>query len=146
MARPPRIPVWLGLNQPVIYFVTLCVERRARVLDNAKAFAAIENFCRDSTAWDTVAAVIMPDHLHALAAPHDRDASVTQYSAGLKRYVRRATEATWKWQVGVFDRLLRREESAQEKWMYMRENPVRAGFVQRWEEWPYFIGYRESKA
>jgi len=85
----------------------------------------------------------MPDHLHALVAPQDRDASVTQYSAGLKRYVRRVTSADWKWQVGVFDRLLRREESAEQKWWYMRENPVRAGLVRQWEDWPYFIGYRE---
>lgn len=84
----------------------------------------------------------MPDHLHALVAPRDRDAKITQYSAGLKRQVRRQTQAEWKWQDGVFDRLLRREESAEAKWVYMRENPVRAGLVGRWEDWPYFIGYR----
>jgi hypothetical protein len=27
---------------------------------------------------------------------------------------------------------------------YIRENPVRAGFVTRWENWPYLIGYNES--
>jgi len=84
----------------------------------------------------------MPDHLHALVAPQDRDAKIAQYSAGLKRYVRRHTRAEWKWQEGVFDRLLRHEDSAEAKWIYMRENPVRAGLVERWEHWPYFIGYR----
>ncbi len=141
MARPPRIPVWLAWDQPVIYFVTLCVERRQRVLDNAPAFHAIATFARASTTWQTVAAVVMPDHMHALIAPKNREAPVVQYSAGLKRHVRRVVQAPWKWQEGVFDRLLRREESAAEKWLYMRENPVRAGLVERWEAWPYFIGY-----
>ena len=52
-----------------------------------------------------------------------------RYSAGLKRFVRRETNAVWKWLDGVFDRLLRRDECAESKWIYMRENPVRAGLV-----------------
>ena len=145
MARPPRIPVWLPSDQPVIYFVTLCVAGRQPVLDNPAAFSAVEAFCRACSTWQTIAAVVMPDHLHALIAPREREAPVTQYSAGLKRHVRRATQAAWKWQEGVFDRLLRREESAESKWLYMRENPVRAGLVGRWEDWPYFIGYAPKK-
>ena len=46
-----------------------------------------------------------------------------------------------KWQDGVFDQLLRRDESAESKWIYMQENPVCAGLVRRWEDWPYAIGY-----
>jgi len=59
----------------------------------------------------------------------------------LKRFVRRETNAAWKWQDGVFDRLLRRDESAESKWIYMREDPVRAGLVRLWEDWSYAIGY-----
>jgi hypothetical protein len=36
--------------------------------------------------------------------------------------------------------LLRSDESAEQKWQYMRENPVRAGLVQEWSDWPYRIG------
>ena len=32
-----------------------------------------------------------------------------------------------------FDRLLRSDVSAEEKWQYLRENRVRAGLVTRWE-------------
>ena len=45
---------------------------------------------------------------------------------------------------GGFDRLLRAEESPQEKWLYMRQNPVRAGLVRRPEEWPYQMGLGEA--
>jgi len=34
---------------------------------------------------------------------------------------------------------LRREESYTQKWRYVRENPLRAGFVDQWEQWP-FVG------
>jgi REP element-mobilizing transposase RayT len=86
----------------------------------------------------------MPDHFHALVCPtKDREAKIAQFSAGLKRFVRSQTQAAWKWQEGVFDRLLRRDEFAESKWFYIRENPVRAGLVERWEDWPYLIDYGE---
>ena len=142
MARPPRIPVWLPFNQAVTYFITFCVADRRPTLNNPENFGAVLNFCDLHEHWQTLAAVVMPDHFHALVRPRaSRDARITQYSAGLKRFVRRETKAAWKWRDGVFDRLLRRDESAESKWIYMRENPVRAGLVRRWEDWPFAIGY-----
>jgi REP element-mobilizing transposase RayT len=41
------------------------------------------------------------------------------------------------WQPGFFDHLLRSEESYEQKWRYVRENPVRAGLASRAEDWPY---------
>ena len=38
---------------------------------------------------------------------------------------------------GLFDHILRNDESYPEKWKYMRENAVRAGLVQRAHDWPY---------
>jgi hypothetical protein len=56
MGHPPRIPVSLGLDQSVIYFVTFCVEGRRHVLDNDDAFAA---FCQAIARldWHIIAAV-----------------------------------------------------------------------------------------
>jgi REP element-mobilizing transposase RayT len=116
MARPPRIPVWLQWEQRLMYFVTLCVKHRKHVLATPSIFAAIEQFCRENTKWKTTAAVIMPDHMHALVSPKlERDERITQFSAALKRFVRAETGADWQWQHGVFDRLLRRNESAESK-------------------------------
>ena len=130
MARPPRIPIWLKHDQVVTYFVTLCVEDRRSVLANPAAFRAIQTFCRANANWRTIAAVAMPDHFHASVC-------------SLKRFVRSQTQATWKWQDDVFDRLLRKDEFAESKWFYIRENPVRARLVERWEDWPYLIDYGE---
>ena len=130
MARPPRIPMLLSLNRTVTYFITICVANRRPTLNNPEVFGAILRFCDLPEEWQTLAAVVMPDHMHALVRPlAGHDAKVTQCSAGLKRFVRRETKAAWKWQDGVFDRLLRRNEFAESKWIYMRENPVRAGLV-----------------
>ena len=144
MSRPSRIPVWLPPDQSVVYFITICTADRQRVLNNPQVFSAVKDYGAANPHWQTLAAVIMPDHLHALVSALDRDARVTQFSAGLKRFVLREVNANWKWQEGVFDRLLRREESAESKWLYMRENAVRAGLVPRWEDWPYYIGFRDD--
>ena len=50
----------------------------------------------------------------------------------------RGGEATaWDFQDGFFDHLIRHSESYTEKWNYVRDNPVRAQFVETPDEWPY---------
>ncbi len=62
-------------------------------LNNPEVFGAILKFCDLHEDWQTLAAVVMPDHFHALVRPlASRDAKITQYSAGLKRFVRRETK------------------------------------------------------
>ncbi len=86
----------------------------------------------------------MPDHLHVLVAPtKERDATLGNFSAALKRWMRHELKASWKWQPGCFDRLLRSGDSLHEKWLYVQENPVRAGLVQHWEDWPYRYEFNE---
>ena len=41
------------------------------------------------------------------------------------------------WQKGFFDHVIRSEESYEQKWVYVRDNPVRAGLVRSAEDWPY---------
>jgi len=41
------------------------------------------------------------------------------------------------WQKGFFDHILRSGEAYSQKWDYVRENPVRAGLVTDWREWPF---------
>lgn len=140
VGHPPRIPVLLGLDQPVIYFITFCVQNREPVLANQGVFVA---FCQAIAEldWKIIAAVLMPDHVHLLAAPDERDASAGSLSAMIKRKMRKRLSAGWQWQPGCFDRLLRKEEFAEFKWEYIRENPVRAGLVSHWSDWPYQIGF-----
>jgi len=41
------------------------------------------------------------------------------------------------WQAEFFDHVLRSAESYSLKWEYVRENPVRAGLVERADDWPW---------
>ena len=51
--------------------------------------------------------------------------------------------------IGFFDHMLRDNENLMQKGEYVRQNPVRAGLVKDWQEWPYqgliyaFDGYRD---
>jgi putative transposase len=174
MAHPPRIPVWLPPGQDVVYFITFCVQDRRPVLANAATLRALEHALTRLTDWWVYAAILMPDHLHLLAAPtRDRETPVGNLTGALKRWIRQElrTSATttasgalalqqtgdaqnqivgqpprlaslnWQWQTGSFDRLLRRDESAQAKWEYIRENPVRKKLVKDWRDWPFKIGF-----
>jgi putative transposase len=141
MGHPPRIPVWLKWDQEVVYFLTFCVAGRRKVLANDEAFAAFEAAIARLTNWNVIAAVLMADHAHLLIAPHDREAAVGNASGAIKRWIRQRMNAEWQWQPGSFDRLLRSDESAEEKWQYIRENPVRAGLVEKWQDWPYRFGF-----
>ena len=92
-----------------------------------------------------LAAVLMPDHLHVVVAPSERGGRLGNFSAALKRWMRKELNASWEWQPGCFDRLLRSHESLHEKWLYIQENPVRAGFVKEWKDWPYRFEFNEEQ-
>jgi REP element-mobilizing transposase RayT len=138
MGHPPRIPVWLRWEQSVVYFVTICVANRRPVLANDRVFKAFKSAAARLRDWTVLAAILMPDHIHFLASPtEDREAKLGNLSGALKRWMRQELNASWQWQTGSFDRLLRGGESLREKWLYIEENPVRAGLVSSWEDWPY---------
>jgi REP element-mobilizing transposase RayT len=146
--RPPRIPNWLPWEQEFIYFITFCIEKRRPVLANPSAWRIILSTFERLNQWPTLAAIAMPDHLHILTAPLDREASVSAYSKWFKRWFNAAYcrpsmsdgfphLQSWQWQEGCFDRLLRSDESLSDKWAYLRENPVRAGLIKDSDDWPY---------
>jgi REP element-mobilizing transposase RayT len=149
MGHSPRIPVWLPDEQSVIYFVTICVADRKPVLANDRACNAFKVAASKLKQWKVLAAVLMPDHLHVIAAPtEEREARVGDFSAAVKRWMRKEIQKDgkldWQWQPGCFDRLLRSDESLQGKWLYVEENPVRAGLVKQFKDWPYRFLFNEG--
>jgi REP element-mobilizing transposase RayT len=86
MARPPRIPNWLRWEQQTVYFITFCVERRKPVLANPRAWDIAMRVLIRLDLWTTLAVIAMPDHLHLLTAPLDREASVSAFSKWFKRW------------------------------------------------------------
>jgi putative transposase len=142
MGEPPSLTeILLPWEQSIIYFVTLCVRDRRPVLANEPVFQDIKTSLTELRNWHVLAGVVMPDHVHLFVSPTgDRGIALGDFATGFKRILRKKVfPQTWEWQRRCFDRLLRSDENLQEKWIYVRNNPVRAGLVEKWEEWPYYI-------
>jgi len=126
-----------------LYSLTICTRARARVFVTSDAVlpvvsqllhvACVERF-------SVVAYCVMPDHLHILTGGN----SPTSNLARFVRTFKQRTSFEWKqrtgdtlWQRSYFDRVLRSEEDVIGVVRYLLENPVRAGLVQRPEDYAY---------
>ena len=94
-----------------------------------------------------MAGVVMPDHAHWIVGPRfDRGISVGDFSNAFKRLLRKTlVEQDWEWQRGCFDRLLRSDENLHRKWIYVQDNPVWHGLVQRADDWPYHLDFSDDE-
>lgn len=111
------------------------------MLTNKKVFEAIEAALIGLRRWRLLAGVVMPDHAHIITPVEERSLAISDFATGFKRLVRKALpKQTWDWQRGCFDRLLRSDENLREKWIYMEQNPIRAGLVPDVADWPYYLG------
>ena len=82
--------------------------------------------------------VLMPDHLHLFAAPGPIDLPLENWIRYWKsQFSKRQQGLGGSWQVDHWDRRLRHEESYEQKWDYVRNNPVRAGLALSPEDWPF---------
>jgi len=127
-----------------VYFVTACTQERRRLLDRESVLRAVVEFGERGPqvgAW-LGSFVLMPDHLHAFVALDAELCRLSGWVSGLKAAVALVLKSEGMegpyWQKGFFDHVLRGSESASEKWAYVRNNPVRAGLVQRAEDWRYW--------
>lgn len=84
--------------------------------------------------------VLMPDHLHLLAAGISDDADQRLAIEFLRQHLAPAL-APVRWQNQAHDHVLREEERAADALpavvYYIFENPVRAGLVERWQDYPF---------
>jgi putative transposase len=123
---------------PTIVFLTVCTkERQPWLADDAVHRALREVWC-DATAWVVGRYVLMPDHLHLFASPGTPELPLDNWVRFWKsQFTRRHGNPAHAWQTDHWDRRLRNDESYSEKWDYVGDNPVRAGLVERSDDWPY---------
>ena len=83
---------------------------------------------------------IMPDHVHLVLDPSTSCDIVTFVG----RFKNLAQRAAWRegvrgtfWQTSFWDHFLRREEQLQVVVDYVLNNPVRAGLVEQWQDYPF---------
>ncbi len=126
-----------------VYFITFCTQRRRKFLATQKMHQAFRKFALAAAERAMLVGryVLMPDHIHFFLATICDKETLSMWVKSLKnalsKELRGAGFRAPHWQRGFFDHVVRREESHASKWDYVRQNPVRAGLVERPEDWPF---------
>jgi putative transposase len=133
---PHGTPAWV--KPSALFFITVCCRPRGQnqLCHEPVARSVFESveFRQQRLDWHVTLLVLMPDHLHMLLAfPHDREMkkTVTNWKSMLAR------NAGLGWQRDFFDHRIRNHENWEEKAEYIRQNPVRAGLIDRPENWRF---------
>lgn len=88
----------------------------------------------------TLAACLMPDHLHWLQRDAARVvAAVQRFKSYSTRVVRQAGWQGPLWQRSFWDHVIRRRESLTAVVEYILANPVRKRLARAWDEYPYSV-------
>ena len=92
--------------------------------------------------WHCELMVLMPDHMHALVSPGGQT-SIHEVVRSFKSWTAKLTKVVW--QNGFFEHRLRNGASAEQKWKYVNENPVRQGLIQNPTDWPWRFAGRADR-
>lgn len=118
--------------------VTICSVRRTRPFIGHRLASAIIDLVEKEP--NTFAACLMPDHLHWIL---DDAAAMSRTAQAFKsRSTRLAWQLGWTgrlWQRSFYDHVIRRTEGLRRVALYTVCNPVRAGFVDDWRDYPYCV-------
>ena len=145
--QPQRLPAY-DYSSSGIYFVTLCIRDRLRLLGHVDAGEMHRSPAGDRIAnlWEEIperypgvtldTLMVMPDHLHALLALPGEGVSLSDIVHHLKarttaQYALGVRQQGWPpfpgtlWQRGFYDRVIRDEEELNRVREYILQNPLR---------------------
>ena len=131
-----EVPFWVTENPDL--FITICTQPRGTnqlCLPEAgnEVLNAIEYY-HVRNRWFCHIAVLMPDHIHFLLSFPDVPSYARVVGEWKKYLVKKCGIA---WQENFFDHRIRGEDGDKYKSDYIWENPVRAGLIEKAEDWPY---------
>jgi REP element-mobilizing transposase RayT len=127
-----------------IYLITTVTKARAQVFADLQCGRILVRTLRhqhETGAVESLAFVVMPDHLHWLFALGD-SSSLSKVVGSTKRFSAQeinrleGTPGRALWQDGFHDRAVRREEDLKDVARYIIANPMRAGLVRRVGDYP----------
>ena len=127
-----------------VYLVTTVTDERARIFSEFRYGRILVQALRhqhEAGAVDSLAYVVMPDHLHWLFAL-GRGSSLSRIVGDTKRFSAkeinrlRGTPGKTIWQDGFHDHAVRREEDLKDIARYIIANPIRSGLVRRVGDYP----------
>lgn len=123
------------------YSVTICTaERREHFRNPETVRECCDALQMLASAFRVYLYTFMPDHLHLLLVAHAADANLIRT---IQRYKQRTAFAftqqyhSMLWQKGYYDHILREHEDIRGVARYIADNPVRAGIVRDYRDYPY---------
>ena len=135
---PHEPPLWVDPSRE-IWFITLCALPRGEA---QLTLPLVSRAILDSVAfrwqreqWYPWIFLIMPDHCHALFSFPQEGRGWVKTIRDWKHWL--AVKTKVRWQTDFHDHRLRLDESFTQKADYILHNPVRAGLVSQWKDWPH---------
>jgi len=125
------------------YFITIVARDRESVFLNNPFARDVINILlklRQSIGFNLYAYCLMPNHFHAVIGCADSGKSLSEICGSFKSITNRAF---WKyrtgklWQRQFYDHIIRNEQDFSETVHYVKQNPVRKGLVENWEDWEF---------
>ena len=121
----------------IIYHLTFATEQRTTFFKNfdlARKTISYMRYC-DLHNWsETIAFVVMPDHIHWLLQPKNK--SISELVRVVKEQSRKKLQV--RWQKGFYDRAMRTEQETITVARYIIANPKRAGLVTSVSDYPHW--------
>lgn len=123
-----------------IYLITTVTQDRKTVFNDLKAARTLIHTLHDAQNLghaDTLAFVVMPDHLHWLMQLGER-LSLSRVVGSVKSNTARQLGLSKLWQAGFHDHAVRKEEDLADLARYIVMNPVRAGIVNKIDQYSHW--------
>ena len=133
-----EVPETVSGLDPVFFLTVCCQERKHNQLATDSIWTELLKTIihrNESGLWNCTLFLVMPDHVHGIFSFSGKK-PMKDVIADWKRWT--ATQLKINWQKGFFDHRLRDEPNAIAKRRYILNNPVRAGLVEHFSDWPYY--------
>jgi len=132
-----KIPGW-------VYFITIVSNLKRPYFSEEKFNREIIDCLKEErrrVGCRIYAYCLMPEHLHLLCGPSDKEVSILDFVSQFKG---KSTRIGWKyrvrgalWQRRSYDHILRTEENIRGVAEYIVNNPVRRGLVETSDQYPF---------
>lgn len=145
LKRRRHLPHWQVGGS--VYFVTF---RSDRGILPAPALRIVQTLVLgdDGNRYELAFGVIMPDHVHLMFKPLEREPGVWWDLADILKWIKGTSARQINlglgtegrvWQKESFDRIVRDDHEYWQKWQYMYFNPVKAGLVDNPDDYEFLV-------
>lgn len=121
------------------FFFTVTVADRSSTLlvDRVDVLRDATRKTREALPFTIIAAVVMPDHLHAIWTLPEGDTNYSTRWRLIKTHFTKSLGIASPWQRRFWEHTIRDERDLANHIDYIHINPVKHGYVQRASDWPH---------